>query len=140
MKKFGLIVALFAYVFVFSACEEEKENNTATEKEISYILENDCLPELFGGNTDITKIVIFEFDKYGKVVDKKSISTLRYNSEIKLYASNVSVCRVDIYSFWNLNGKYYVYSQPIFGSTLDIINPIYGTEITEQEYLQGVNR
>ena len=89
MKKFGLIVALFAYVFGFSACEEEKENNTATEKEISYILENDCSPELFGGNTDITKIVIFEFDKYGKVVDKKSISTLRYNSEIKLYASNV---------------------------------------------------
>ena len=104
------------------------------------LMDMKCLPELFGGNTDITKIVIFEFDKYGKVVDKKSISTLRYNSEIKLYASNVSVCRVDIYSFWNLNGKYYVYSQPIFGSTLDIINPIYGTEITEQEYLQGVNR
>lgn len=140
MRKLGLVAALFACIFGFCGCEEEKENKPATEKEISYVLENDCSPELFGGNTDITKIVVFEFDKYGKIVDKKSVSTLRYNCEIKLYASNASVCRVDIYSFWNLNSKYYVYSQPIYEYTLDIINPIYGTEITEQEYLQGVNR
>ncbi len=139
MRKLGLVAALFACVFGFCACEEEKENTPATEKEISYVLENDCSPELFGGNTDITKIVVFEFDKYGKIVDKKSVSTLRYNCEIKLYASNASVCRVDIYSFWNLNSKYYVYSRPIDEYTLNI-NPIYGTEITEQEYLQGVDR
>lgn len=140
MRKLGLVAALFACIFGFCGCEEEKETKPATEKEISYVLENDCSPELFGGNTDITKIVVFEFDKYGKIVDKKSVSTLRYNCEIKLYACNASVCRVDIYSFWNLNSKYYVYSQPIYEYTLDIINPIYGTEITEQEYLQGVNR
>ena len=141
MKKFGLIAALFACVFGFSACEEEKENNTATEKEISYVLQNVFSPETLECNTDITKIVVFELDKYGNVVAKKNVATLHYNADVELYAQNLSVNHIEVYSYWAATGEYYVQTQPIYVDLRNEVGVACGaTILTEEEYLQGINR
>ena len=141
MKKFGLIAALFACIFGFAACEEEKENTSATEKEISYVLQNVFSPETLECNTDITKIVVFEFDKYGNGVDRKNIATLRYNEDVELYAQNLSVTRIEVYSYWSATNEYYVQMQSIYVDLSNEVGVTCGaTIITEQEYLQGVNR
>lgn len=141
MRKFGLVAALFACIFGFCGCEEEKENKPATEKEISYVLENVFSPETLECNTDITKIVVFEFDKYGNVVDRKNVATLRYNEDVELYAQNLSVTRIEVYSYWSATNEYYVQMQSIYVDLSNEVGVTCGaTIITEQEYLQGVNR
>ena len=104
-------------------------------------MQNVFSPETLECNTDITKIVVFEFDKYGNVVDRKNIATLRYNEDVELYAQNLSVTRIEVYSYWSATNEYYVQMQSIYVDLSNEVGVTCGaTIITEQEYLQGVNR
>lgn len=142
MRKLGLVAALFACVFSFCGCEEEKENTPATEKEISYVLQNCVSSEWTDFNTDISKIVIFELDKYGNIIAKKSISVLVYGGDVTFYTSNKSVCRLEIYFFTQYDNKYHFCNEDVFLDNSEAMNTfcLFGSEISEEEYLQGVNR
>lgn len=134
MKKVMLFFAAVFAAFCFSSCEEEKEEQV----ELSYTLyavdkqEEDV-------DVDILDVVIFEIDKQGKAVDKKCISRLSYGNDVTITTTKNDVSRLEIYSY--RIGKYYFLSKSLNKNSKNEICPIVGASvISEQEYLQGINR
>lgn len=134
MRKLGLVAALFACIFGFCGCEEEKEEQV----ELGYTLYSVDKQEE-DVDVDILDIVIFEIDKQGNAVDRKCISRLSYGNDVTFNATKNDVSRLEIYSY--RIGKYYFLSKSLNKNSKNEICPIVGASvISEQEYLQGVNK
>lgn len=139
MRKLLTLATIFACMFTFAGCndDEEKEEQEVKEKvETTYTIHNKSSFE-----TNYKDVYIYEIDKYGDIVEKKFFDRIMRGETLTITANSNTV-RIISYAISlpvNITSTYYYYSSmPLYDG--DNSYNLYGEQISQTEYLQGIQQ
>ena len=134
MKKTILIIlAALAAVFAFVSCEKEEEDEPKEElKQIRYSVQGFVFP----GDKEPYNIIIYEYDKSGKILARRTIDFL-FHDESRTYLSELGLDNITIYFTNKDQTEFGKIIHEWIPSTIDVGFAL-ANDISQQEYINYI--